>query len=118
VRVGAFAADYLQAQRGRTLLQHEFAQVMNAVDVRITPTSLQPAERFDEFEPASPLRRSFTRIFNCTGMPAISICCELTASGLPLGLQIAGRAFDEAMVLRVAHTYERHTAWRQKRPFL
>jgi aspartyl-tRNA(Asn)/glutamyl-tRNA(Gln) amidotransferase subunit A len=37
-------------------------------------------------------------------------------SGLPIGLQIAGRAFDEAAVLRVAHTYERHTAWRQKRP--
>jgi aspartyl-tRNA(Asn)/glutamyl-tRNA(Gln) amidotransferase subunit A len=120
VRVGAFysVADYLQAQRVRTLLQHEFAQVMNEVDVLITPTSLQPAERFDEFDPSSPLRRSFTRIFNFTGMPAISICCGFTASGLPIGLQIAGRAFDEAMVLRVAHTYERHSAWRQQRPSL
>ena len=71
----------------RTLLQHEFTEVINEVDVLITPTSPQPAERFDEFDAASPLRRSFTRPFNFTGMPAISLCCGFTVSGLPIGLQ-------------------------------
>jgi len=118
VRAGAFysAADYLQAQRVRTLVQQEFAQVMTEVDALITPTSVQPAERFDEFDPYGPLRRSFTRVFNFTGMPAISICCGFSSSGLPIGLQIAGRTFDEPTVLRIAYTYERNTAWRQKRP--
>lgn len=118
VRAGALysAADYLQAQRVRSLIQQEVAQVMGEVDALITPTSVQPAERFDEFDPLSSLRRSFTRLFNFTGMPAISICCGFTSNGLPIGLQIAGRSFDEPTVLRIAHTYERNTAWRQKRP--
>ena len=84
----------------------------------ITPTSPQPAERFDTFDPLTPLRRSFTRLFNFTGMPAISICCGFTSRGLPIGLQIAGRSFDEPAVLRMAYTYERNTAWHQKRPQL
>jgi len=120
VRAGALysAADYLQAQRVRTLIQQEVAQVMTEVDVLITPTSPQPAERFDAFNPLTPLRRSFTRLFNFTGMPAISICCGFTSSGLPIGLQIAGRSFDEPTVLRIAYTYERNAAWHQKRPQL
>ena len=49
-------------------------------------------------------------------MPAISLCCGFTSSGLPIGLQIAGRFFDEPTVLRIAYTYERNTTWHQKRP--
>lgn len=118
VRAGALysAADYLQAQRVRTLVQQEVAQVMREVDALITPTSSQPADRFDEFDPLSSLRRSLTRFVNFTGMPAISLCCGFTASGFPIGLQIAGRAFDEANVLPIAYTYERNTSWRQRRP--
>lgn len=118
VRAGAFysAADYLQSQRVRTLVQQEAGQVMSEVDALITPTSTQPAERLDAFDPLGSLRRSLTRFFNFTGMPAISICCGFTSSGLPIGLQIAGRSFDEPTVLRIAHTYERSTPWRQKRP--
>jgi aspartyl-tRNA(Asn)/glutamyl-tRNA(Gln) amidotransferase subunit A len=56
------------------------------------------------------------RPFNLTGLPAMSIPCGFTSAGLPIGLQIAGKPFDEAMVLRVAHTYEQHTEWHRRQP--
>jgi len=57
-------------------------------------------------------------VFDVTGGPAIVICSGFAKNGLPLGLQIAGRPFDEATVLRIAHTYERATNWRASRPSL
>ena len=56
------------------------------------------------------------RPFNLTGLPAISIPCGFTSTGLPIGLQIAGKPFDEATVLRVAHAYEQHTDWHRRQP--
>jgi aspartyl-tRNA(Asn)/glutamyl-tRNA(Gln) amidotransferase subunit A len=56
-----------------------------------------------------------TAPFNATGAPAIAICCGFDESGLPLSMQIAGRWFDEATILRVAHAYERATLWRERR---
>jgi aspartyl-tRNA(Asn)/glutamyl-tRNA(Gln) amidotransferase subunit A len=59
----------------------------------------------------------FTRPFNIVGLPVISIPCG-NAGGLPIGLQIAGNAFDESTVLQVADAYERETAWTERRPAL
>ena len=58
----------------------------------------------------------FTRVFNLSGHPAASIPCGFTAGGLPVGLQIVGRPFDEATVLRVADAYQRATDWHRRRP--
>jgi aspartyl-tRNA(Asn)/glutamyl-tRNA(Gln) amidotransferase subunit A len=56
------------------------------------------------------------RPFNLTGLPAMSVPCGFTSSGLPIGLQIAGKPFDEATVLRVAHAYEQQTDWHRRHP--
>ena len=60
--------------------------------------------------------RSFTSPFNQTGMPAISVPCGFSAAGLPIGLQIAGKPFDERTVLRVAYAYEHRAGWTKGRP--
>ena len=54
--------------------------------------------------------------YNLTGLPAISVPCGFGSNGLPVGLQIAGRAFDEQTVLRVAHAYQAHTDWHLRHP--
>jgi len=59
-----------------------------------------------------------TAPFNVTGLPALSVCCGFTANGLPIGLQIVGRAFGEGTVLQVANAYEAATEWKHKKPSL
>ena len=63
-------------------------------------------------------RPLLTMPFNVTGTPAMSVCCGYTAAGLPLAFQLAGKPFDEAAVLKLAHAYENATAWRSIRPRL
>ena len=111
------AGDYLQAQRARTWARREFAEVMRTVDLLVTPTMTQPAPAFEGYDPASTIRgRSFTAPFNVTGLPAISVPCGFTESGLPIGMQIAGKPFDEPGVIQAAYTYQQHTGWYQTRP--
>lgn len=62
------------------------------------------------------LSPSFMAPFNLTGLPAISVPCGFSGSGLPIGLQIAGKPFDEPTVLRVAYTYQQHAGWWKRRP--
>jgi aspartyl-tRNA(Asn)/glutamyl-tRNA(Gln) amidotransferase subunit A len=62
------------------------------------------------------LRPRNTLPFNFLGWPALSVPCGFTAAGLPVGLQIVGRPFDEAGILHIAHAYERATAWNRARP--
>jgi Asp-tRNA(Asn)/Glu-tRNA(Gln) amidotransferase A subunit family amidase len=57
-----------------------------------------------------------TRPFNLSGHPALTLPCGATAAGLPVGMQLAGRAFDEATLLRIAHAYEESTRWHTRRP--
>ena len=105
------AADYIQAQRIRRLVKQEFDRVLTEVDALVTPTMSYPAERFDQHDAADAMVRPYpSRPFTFTGHPAISVCCGFTSSGLPIGLQIADRSFDEATILRIAHNYERSTA--------
>jgi aspartyl-tRNA(Asn)/glutamyl-tRNA(Gln) amidotransferase subunit A len=59
---------------------------------------------------------SYTPVYNLTGLPAISVPCGFTSAGLPIGLQLAGRAFEEATVLRAAQAYESATDWHTRHP--
>jgi aspartyl-tRNA(Asn)/glutamyl-tRNA(Gln) amidotransferase subunit A len=118
-RVGGLlnASDYVQAQRVRQLIKRETAEVMKQVDVLVTPTMTQPAPRFDGYDPSSTMRGpSFTAPFNITGLPAMSVPAGFTAAGLPVGIQVVGKPFDEPTVLRVGHTYERYARWYERRP--
>ena len=111
------AGDYLQAQRVRTWARREFADVMKGVDFLVTPTMTQPAPAFEGYDPTSTvLGRSFTAPFNVTGLPAISVPCGFTETGLPIGMQIAGKPFDEPGVIRAAYTYQQHAGWYKTRP--
>ena len=118
-RIGGLfsASDYVQAQRCRELAKREFADVLRRVDVLVTPTMSQPAPAFEGFDGTAIIRApSFTAPFNVTGLPAISVPCGFTASGLPVGMQIAGKPFDEPTVLRAAYTYQQHARWFERRP--
>ena len=120
------AAQYLKAQRFRSLLIQELSRVLQSVDALVTPTTLMTAARVDEpvvriggedLVVAANVAR-FTRAFNMTGSPALSLPCGFDDRGLPIGLQIVGRPFDEATVLRLGHAYEQHTPWHQRVPVL
>jgi aspartyl-tRNA(Asn)/glutamyl-tRNA(Gln) amidotransferase subunit A len=118
-RMGALftAADYVQAQRVRNVLKRECAAVLQRVDVLVSPTMSTPAPAFADIDAMTIARRpSFTGPYNLTGMPAISVPCGFTPAGLPVGLQIAGKPFDEPTVLRVAYAYQQHARWFEKRP--
>ena len=118
-RIGGLmsASDYLQAQRVRTWARRDFAEVMQTVDFLVTPTMTQPAPAFEGYDPISTARgKSFTAPFNVTGLPAISVPCGFTESGLPIGMQIAGKPFDEPGVIQAAYTYQQYAGWHQLHP--
>jgi len=113
------ATDYVKSQRARTLLQRNFNQAFKHADVIVSPTlpALPPLVG-EVWVQSGNLREhvidAFLRFnipFDLTGFPAISIPCGLGSTGLPIGLQIAGKAFDETTVLRVANAYEQSTEW-------
>jgi aspartyl-tRNA(Asn)/glutamyl-tRNA(Gln) amidotransferase subunit A len=116
---------YYKAQKLRTLLRHEIMEAFKDVDVLVLPTSPAPAPKIpdaagivskeDAFSRISGVR-SFTGPFNLAGVPAISIPCGFTSKDLPISLQIAGRPFEDATVMKVAHAYEQNTSWHHRRP--
>jgi aspartyl-tRNA(Asn)/glutamyl-tRNA(Gln) amidotransferase subunit A len=112
--VPILATQYLKAQKARALMVREVDASLDRVDVLVSPTLSVAAPRFDqntvvidgkEEDLWTTLYR-FTRHFNVTGHPAISVPCGFTHEQLPTGFQIIGRRFDEKTLLRVAHTYE------------
>jgi aspartyl-tRNA(Asn)/glutamyl-tRNA(Gln) amidotransferase subunit A len=113
------ATDYVRSQRARTLLQHNFNEAFQRADVIVSPTLPAFSPRVGEiWVQSGDLREhvidAFLRFnipYDLTGLPAISIPCGLSSAGLPIGLQIAGKAFDETTVLRVAKAYEQSTEW-------
>ncbi|MEO0831498.1 MAG: amidase family protein, partial [Pseudomonadota bacterium] len=120
IMAGSFVrgADYVTAQRLRRELATEVNNtVLTKYDAILTPTFVRTAQRFDEM-PSNPMQLGgmMTQPFNVTGSPAMSICSGYHSNGLPMSLQIAGRMFDEMMVLRVGAAYEAATAWRERRP--
>jgi aspartyl-tRNA(Asn)/glutamyl-tRNA(Gln) amidotransferase subunit A len=116
---GYYDAYYLKAQQVRTLLRRDYDVAFGAVDVVAVPTSPTPAFRLGE-KTSDPLQMYLADIFtvsaNLTGSPALSIPCGSSDSGLPIGLQLTGRMFDESTLLRVGDAYERLTDWHTRSP--
>jgi aspartyl-tRNA(Asn)/glutamyl-tRNA(Gln) amidotransferase subunit A len=108
---GYYDAYYLKAQKVRALIRQDFERAFEQCDVIITPTTPTPAFKIGE-KSNDPLDMYLSDIYtisvNLAGIPGLSIPCGLTKENLPAGLQIIGKAFDEATVLRVAHSYEQH----------
>ncbi len=101
------ARDYVQAQRERRRILAEMAPVYDEFDVLVTATAGGPAPRLDAWRTIEFWRRpSLTTPFNVTGGPALAQCIGFSRSGLPLSMQVVGRPFDDATVLRAAHAYE------------
>ena len=118
---GYYDAYYLKAQRVRTLIMRDFAKAFEQVDCILTPTAPSAAFAIGEKteDPvAMYLNDVFTVPANLAGLPAISIPAGLSGEGLPLGLQISGRAFDEETVLRVAEVLERAAEFRHVPSFV
>jgi aspartyl-tRNA(Asn)/glutamyl-tRNA(Gln) amidotransferase subunit A len=120
VVLGAFlgAGDYVQALRLRRELGDEMEAAMLGVDVLVTGITPGEAPRIDENPGYESFQRPLMMPFNVTGQPSMAVRCGLSRNGLPLSLQIAGKPFDEATVLRVGHAYEQATDWRRRRPEL
>ena len=111
--------DYVQALRVRHRLVAEMNRAMTSVDVIVTPTTSGPAPKIDSVETYGMFKRPWmTMPFNLAGLPAVSVCCGFSASGLPLGMQVVASAFDDATALAVAHAYEQATPWHRRRPAL
>jgi aspartyl-tRNA(Asn)/glutamyl-tRNA(Gln) amidotransferase subunit A len=115
---GAFiaAADYVNGQRQRARLITEMAHVMKTADVLVFPTARCPARPIGEDSMTSGFQPFFNRAFNVTGNPALSICNGYSESDLPLSLQIGGRPFEDALVLKVGDALEKALGTRSRRP--
>ena len=117
---GYYDAYYGKALRVRTLVQRDFQRAFERVDVIVAPTT--PGVAFKMGEREDPLQMYLNDVFtipvNLAGLPGVSIPAGFTQTGLPVGLQVIGKAFDEATVLRVARAYEAATSWHERKPEL
>jgi aspartyl-tRNA(Asn)/glutamyl-tRNA(Gln) amidotransferase subunit A len=110
-------SEYVQAMRLRERLRREMLDALRTVDLFATPTSPKPAPTFEMmWDPTAGFPRSNTPPFNLSGLPALALPCGFSTGGLPISLQLAGRPFDEATVLRAGHAYEQATDWHTRRP--
>ena len=129
VRLGSLftSDDYVQAERVRTIIRREFAEAFQKVDLMAVPSTSKPQYAFYEL-PFTDLESDtrhetgganmlyFSSPFNATGMPAMSIPSGFSKLGLPVGLQLLGKPFDEPTMLRVGYTYQQHAKWCERRP--
>jgi aspartyl-tRNA(Asn)/glutamyl-tRNA(Gln) amidotransferase subunit A len=126
--VGAFVTGvhYVRGQQTRALIRREVDEALARHDVLLAPATPVTAPRIDERETTlgdgpSDIRSALirlTRPFNFSGHPTCSVPCGFTGGGLPIGMQVVGRPFDEATVLRVGDAYQRLTDWHARRPVL
>src|SRR5437773_2207611 len=116
---GYYEAYYGKAQAVRTLIRRDFEAAFQEVDLLVTPVMPTPAFKLGE-KIQEPLQMYLSDIYtisaNLAGIPAISVPCGYSKAGLPIGLQILGRPFEEETLLRGEHAYEQATGWRAKRP--
>ena len=115
---GYYDAFYKKGQQVRTLIKRDFDEAFKQADIIATPTAPTAAFKIGE-KSSDPLQMYLSDIFtisvNLAGIPGISIPCGFTKGNLPIGLQLLGRHFDEASVLRAAFAYEQATEWHKKR---
>ena len=111
------ATTYINAQRMQRLLVEETRGVLSSVDVLISPTTECTAPTIAEGDLPARLAR-LTAPYDVTGIPAVSVPCGVDPRGLPIGLMIGARHFDEVTLCRVAHAYEQATPWHRRRPEL
>ncbi|HEY7290238.1 MAG TPA: Asp-tRNA(Asn)/Glu-tRNA(Gln) amidotransferase subunit GatA [Vicinamibacterales bacterium] len=118
---GYYDAYYLKAQQVRTLILRDYERAFDGVDVVAMPTSPTPAFTLGE-RVSDPLQMYLSDIFtvsaNLAGLPAVSVPCGMSEGGLPIGIQLVGRPFDESTLLRLADAYERDTEWCRMQPTL
>jgi len=111
------ASEYIQALRVRMQTCAEVADAMKSVDVLATPTTVTPATPFKvAHDPELAFPRSNMGPFNLTGQPTLALPCGFSNSGLPLGFQVSGRAFEESTVLRLGHAFQKATDFHTKHP--
>ncbi|MDP1579031.1 MAG: Asp-tRNA(Asn)/Glu-tRNA(Gln) amidotransferase subunit GatA [Candidatus Didemnitutus sp.] len=117
---GYYDAYYLRAQKVRTLIRQDFLNAYREVDALLTPTTPTPA--FKLGAKADPLAMYLCDVYtigvNLAGLPAISVPCGFSVSGLPIGLQLIGQPFREADLLAMAHTYEQAHDWHRRTPVI
>lgn len=118
---GYYEAYYKKALQVRGLIKQDFEKAFEKVDFIVTPTSPTAAFKIGE-KIDDPLQMYLSDIFtisvNLAGIPAVSIPCGFTLNGLPVGLQIIGKPFDESGILQLAYAYEQSTAWHKMKPLL
>jgi len=119
---GYYDAYYLRAQKVRTLIRNDFLKAFEKVDAIVTPTTPTAAFKIGE-KSGDPLQMYLSDIFtiscNLAGISGLSLPCGFTAAPkLPIGLQLLGRPFGEATLLKLAHAYEQSTPWHRERPVL
>lgn len=118
---GYYDAYYKKAQKARTLIKNDFDKVFEDYDVIVGPTTPTPAFKVGE-KIEDPLTMYATDILtipvNLAGVPGISLPCGFSSEGLPIGLQIIGKHFDEATIYRAAHAFEQATDHHKQKPAL
>jgi aspartyl-tRNA(Asn)/glutamyl-tRNA(Gln) amidotransferase subunit A len=116
------ASYYYKGLRLRSLIRDQVLAALDGVDLLLSPTTgvaaqlLGPDPVIDSKAAVGRIPWMLTTTFSLANVPALSVPCGFTATGLPIGLQIAGRPFDESTVLRAGHTYEQETEWHSRRP--
>ena len=116
------AVDYIRATQKRRVLQQQFAVATREVDVLVSPPYAFARRPFGALPMLRGKQATFDDVlrfpwpFDLLGVPSVSVPCGFTSDGHPLGVHIAGRAFDEATVLRVAHALEQATEWHKRHP--
>ncbi len=118
------AVDYLRAQQQRRTFSSNLRSAMQGVNALVLPTIPIPAipvEQADQdiqidgiTENATTALLRLTMPFNLAGLPAVSLPCGFTTGGLPIGLQLVGKPFEESMILRIAHAYQLLTDWHRR----
>ncbi len=118
---GYYDAYYLKACRVRTLIKQDYDHAFEKFDALVAPAMPMPpfklGEKFDD-PLAMYLSDILTLSCNLAGLPGMSVPCGFTASGLPIGLQIFAKHFNEETIFRLAHAYERETEWHKRKPAL
>jgi aspartyl-tRNA(Asn)/glutamyl-tRNA(Gln) amidotransferase subunit A len=117
---GYYDAYYGRAQKVRTLVRRDFDRAFARMDVIVGPTTPNvPFKHGEKEDPLSMyLNDAFTIPANLAGLPGLSVRCGFSMTGLPIGLQLIGKAFDEVTLLRTAYAYEQATNWLGRRPTL